>query len=105
MRKMPAQYAEFLDIAIQEKLTCPEGRALYACNRVQNGGLCWTYETSYSPLSSMKHARESTAKRWLDHWNSGGSIRSISLSQIEWNAKKCKADKEYREYDKLHGIK
>lgn len=101
MRKMPAQYAEFLDIAIQEKLTCPEGRALYACNRVQNGGLRWIYETSYSPLSSMKHARESTAKRWLDHWNSGGSIRSLQHTQVEWNSQRRRLDKEYRERQRV----
>ena len=100
-RKNPAHYEKFFDLAVKEGLTYPAGRALYACNRKRCGGLRWGYDDLWSPFFSMQHARESTAKRWLEHWTYGGSIRSLQHTQVEWNSQRRRLDKEYRERQRV----
>lgn len=91
MRPFPSHYEEYLTLALAERLSYPVGRALYACNRQQSGGMKhWDYHTGYSAAETMRRCKVSTAKRWIRHWGRGGSIRCISLSQAQWN-EKCRA--------------
>ncbi len=101
-RKLPANAALFAAVARSLHLSCPLGRALYACNRVQNGGHPWGlyahvlsnanpvpgYYVVYTPqekaawqaemAQKMRSIRHTTAQRWLAHFLAGNSIKSLS---------------------------
>lgn len=84
MRSFPNRYQEFFDIAKANHLSYPKGRALYACNRLQNG---WPRTkdgmSQEDPLNVLAKTKESTAKRWIKHWNNGGSIKILSYPTAE----------------------
>lgn len=87
--KMPKHFDLIYKVAKKYKLSYPKGRAIYTINRGQNAG--WTnislyedryYENNFKPTSReilkfLKTIRESTAIRWFNHWNNGGSVRSL----------------------------
>ena len=83
--KLPTGFEEYHAIARKAELPNAYGRALYACNRRQMGwprgprGPNWP-----SPFQVLSSCRESTAKRWATHINSGGHIRNISLTRDEY---------------------
>jgi hypothetical protein len=94
-RKLPANAALFAAVARSLHLSCPLGRALYACNRVQNGGHPWglmahvlqgkyvAYSGAYAysnqeVAQKMRSIRHTTAQRWLAHFLAGNSIKSLS---------------------------
>lgn len=92
-RPLPRHCDTFLRIAKAAKLSHPLGRALYACNRLQNGSfkfsvlLCATIHPDAPGIHDspdeditklLEKIRPSTAQRWLKHWKSGGSIKSLS---------------------------
>ena len=95
-RKLPKHCEELFDIAVEQNLSCPLGRALALCNRIQWGWSNWKAGYSYQfnqasreeIVRRMKSLQEETAYRWLDHWNSGGSIKNLALTQEEFNARK-----------------
>lgn len=72
----------FFDVCKRLGLSCPMGRALYATNRVYNGGI-------HSPVHAeggfdspgvekfLRSIRYATARRWLHHWNTGGSLKGL----------------------------
>ena len=100
-RPFPAHYQFFLDFANQHKLTLPRGRALYMCNRKQNGDwygadredcLNFAQRTSDELLARLKSIQPSTAQRWFEHWNSGGAIKMISLDRESYNARRRERD-------------
>jgi hypothetical protein len=110
MRPYPKHFDFFLKLAKKMKLSEPEGRALYMVNRSRNGDCTNPYFYLHHSSHNMRHIskadflsewkdrlrsiREDTAKRWLKHWHSGGSLRMISLSQDQWLARRKKLDKE-----------
>jgi hypothetical protein len=96
MRPYPCRFPEHLALAKALKLPNPEGRALYACNRQQSGGMKWTYETSYSAAETMTKCLPATADRWLEHFRNGGSIRSLKYSHEEFNKERRERDGERR---------
>lgn len=86
--KMPAGYSEAYELARVLGLSYAKGRAIYACNRRQCVG-SWYGRNNLEDL--LRATREETAIRWLNHWNAGGSIRSIHKTSKEH-------DREVREY-------
>ncbi len=84
-RVMPKGFYEAYDKARVLGLSCPRGRALYACNRRQCAGI-W-----YHLGDQLRSTREDTAIRWLKHWRHNGSIRSIHKTQHQH-------DREVRDY-------
>jgi hypothetical protein len=99
MRKTPQRFAELYQIAKAAKLDCPRGRALYACNRIANGGFNYM-----DPLDTLSRCRTATAKQWLEHWMSGGSIKFATLSHVEANAKRRVYDRIYRARLRANGF-
>lgn len=92
-RKLPRHADIFLRIAKESGLSFPLGRALYACNRIQNGdfpygAMCVSWIHPNTPgvtnpskqeiVDRLKTIRPTTAQRWIKHWKSGGSIKSLS---------------------------
>lgn len=86
MKKYPNHFNHYLLIARDLGLSCPEGRALYICNRIQNRG--WSYPgdgrklrniqgTSQEMYERIRAIRPSTAERWREHWQNGGSIKAL----------------------------
>lgn len=88
----------FYHIARRAGLSCPLGRALYAANRVLNGD--WSgcsgalrgegddqFRRTMS-LRNMRTIKESTAKRWLAHYQAGGSLKALCYTQDQWLAKR-----------------
>ncbi len=73
-RKLPLHCEDFRNSA---KLTNPLGRALYLCNRLQNGDFSG-YDDRDSVIARLKTIQASTASRWFKHFKSGGSIKSLS---------------------------
>lgn len=98
-RGYPKHYNEYLELAKEMELECPEGLALYVCNRIANGD--WYYPldsrmvgVGFAGFSErnrlkgrdrMRGIRLSTRRRWAQHWKKGGSIRCISRTQKEQN--------------------
>lgn len=105
-RPYPANFDEYHQIAIMAGLHNPVGRALYACNRKQMG---WPSEGPYGtlvdPLVVMQKCEITTASRWLKHWESGGHIRSISLTREEYLKINNQRVRERRADYKKRGIK
>lgn len=79
MRPRPNHYEFFFNIASKNEMNNPEGRAIYACNRVANGAW-WRPPFIHEPeaKSKLEKTKDSTAKRWLEHWENGGSLRALS---------------------------
>ena len=87
-RKLPRHCEMFLAVAKKARLSHPFGRSLYACNGIQNGRYRFgTLVPTYSNgtvsqekdiVAVLKSIRPSTAQRWLAHWNSGGSVKSLA---------------------------
>lgn len=75
-RPWPASFDRYYRIAVKAGLPSPIGRALYACNRHQNG---WPFDgfARIEPDYLMRRAKAQTADRWYDHWMAGGSIKSL----------------------------
>jgi hypothetical protein len=77
-------------LALEEKMTIPLGRALYATNRHYNGDLYRKGFTSYDAdpddedyvrsrdIGLMLATKSLTAAQWLSHWVGGGSLRKLS---------------------------
>lgn len=87
MRRWPKNFDRFYTMARELKLSCPKGRALYACNRKACGGMPWNYEQGFQTHEFvMTHAKLSTAQRWLQHWMAGGSIRCLKRTEEEQRA-------------------
>jgi len=107
MRDLPKHYLEFLDLATKAGLDCPHGLALYACNRRVNGGFSNAIDLChYSPsneeilkraLDCMKRAKIETAKRWLNHYAHGGSIKSLRTVKEELRLRRIR-DARSRKY-------
>lgn len=70
--RYPAGCEHFYWMAEHAGLSCPLGRALYACNRKQNG---WRH--GVTPIDLMTRASQETAERWLDNWRRGGGVRRL----------------------------
>jgi len=105
MRRYPRHYNTYLLYARDHNMSCPEGRALVVCNRIQNGGWWYctddrggAYRTSYAQghtptfqemLAKMRSIRPATAKKWLKHWRNGGSIKTLrtNAEQNAWRRK------------------
>lgn len=88
-RKRPFYCDVLYKLAKKKRLSCPLGRALYGCNRRQNG---WPrdHENILSMMDDLDFLRtvcHETAVKWLKHWNSGGSIKSLRSrkDQLELN--------------------
>lgn len=96
LRKMPAGYVQAYTTALSLNLNYPDGRAIYACNRRQCAG-DWYNQAHLETL--LKTTRTDTAIRWLNHWNKGGSIRSIHKTEKE-HAKEVKEYKEITKYQR-----
>lgn len=87
-RRLPRHCDMFLACARKARLSHVLGRALYACNGIQNGRFHFavlvptcsrgTVSQREDVVAVLKTIRPSTAKRWLKHWKSGGSIKSLS---------------------------
>ena len=99
-RHYPRHYT-YLLYARDNNMSCPEGRALAICNRIQNGG--WYYNTDgrsggyfqsgdagdathQDMLIKMRSIQLATARKWLLHWKSGGSIKTLRSreEQNQW---------------------
>jgi hypothetical protein len=99
-RKFPNHCTYFLQLAESLELSCPLGRALYACNRVQNLGYGDTSRIGDSgddhgvayTRKFLRAIKPSTAERWLAHWQNGGHIKVISLSSVEYNKRRRAQD-------------
>lgn len=76
----PPSYNTFLQQAQAANLSNPEGRALYAVSRMQNAGFS-IYRDPGRAIEVMKNAKPETAQKWLDHWNSGGSIKKLGAKR------------------------
>jgi hypothetical protein len=93
-RALPRHCDLFFKVARDARLTHPLGRALYACNRIQNGGGPYSslvYSIIHPNVPGMpsdppteeaikwlSKIKGTTAVRWAKHWKSGGSIKSLS---------------------------
>lgn len=105
-RQMPPYFDEYLEVARELKLSCPIGRAIYACNRHQNEG-SFSSDPCYgkSLRDFLPRIRLKTAKQWLQHWRNGGHIRSAKLTVAEYNAKRREYDARYREYCRMDKVR
>jgi hypothetical protein len=109
MRRYPIRFTFYCDLAKKAGLSCPKGRALYACNRsqmglpwfVSSGGFTDGKNDAKGILELMKRMKEETAHRWLRHWNRGGHIRSLGHSVKEWDLRRRSQDRRRREFDRL----
>lgn len=105
-RRFPFYYKELFTIAQKDGLSCPEGRALYGCNRRQNGwpSICNPYHNLVSEIDFLRSVQHATAVRWLKHWNNGGSIKTLRSNeeQLKLNRER---DRERRENYKKLGIR
>ena len=103
MRKVTDHIDKYYQLALQDGLDCPLGRAIAAENRWQMG---WLWDGGLNPVPSLvvlRRFRLSTAKRWLAHWRSGGHIRSLRHTQLEWNIRQRGIDKKRRDdYRRWH---
>lgn len=85
MRPFPEHYKEYYSIAFKLGLSFPEGRALYACSRLQNegGGMLNGSHTDRVTKATyrMVHAREFTAQKWTWNWYTGGSIKKLQKNK------------------------
>jgi len=81
MRPYPKGFDAFYQLAKLNRLSCPMGRALYACNRIRNGWPqdrdSWAGMGRRPDFDFLRRVRLSTAKRWLIHWQSGGHIQAL----------------------------
>jgi hypothetical protein len=92
-RPLPKHADFFLAAALKARLSHPLGRAIYACNGIQNGRWQWAtlVESSYgmfpvpqdhqshkAVVARLRTIKPSTAIRWQAHWKSGGSVKSLS---------------------------
>lgn len=88
MRKLPANVEYFLRLARKARLTNPLGRALYAHNRVLNGGVNSPCPKDPHPnreqptdewyvTQLLRPTKPETAARWLAHWKKGNSLKSL----------------------------
>lgn len=98
MKRWPKYFDVYYALARELKLSCPKGRALYACNRKACGGMPYDYELGFNTLGLvMTCAKLSTAQRWLRHWQSGGSIYCLKRTEEEQRAyrRMCRARRGY----------
>jgi hypothetical protein len=109
-RQLPAKCEEYLARANALALSCPLGRALYVCNRklhtwpsristtrgqvraIVDGRPEWVMRpvrtrVSLSVDDVLQRARHETAEKWLAHWNNGGSIYTLELSDEQYRAR------------------
>lgn len=102
---LPKWFAEIFKIAQDANLTFPRGRALYLVNRLQNGDGYFSPESGWwgsmeyngcPTLDRLKRVREKTAQDWFEHWQSGGHIRVIGMTNEEHQMKRRAADKDRR---------
>lgn len=80
-------------------LPCPLGRAAYAVNRRYNGDR-WAHDGRMrvrSDLEIMRKCRETTARRWADHYLAGGSLKALRYDAEEWNQLRRRRAAEDRE--------
>lgn len=103
-------------IATSEGLTYPVGRAAYMVSRHINGGLArygLSQQFGKMPpstlrryrLRAMERIQESTAQRWENHFNDGGSLKALKYSRGEWAAVRSLKDLEYRSWRAQWGKK
>ena len=98
-----------MGIAAAAKLNHVLGRALYACNRLQNGdlGMAWgrsEEELRNNAFETMKRAKVETAKRWRDHWIRTGNIKSLRTLEEEQalnNVRRARIREIYRSHKKV----
>lgn len=69
-RTLPPKVAEFLALAVKDKLDEPLGRALYCQNRKLNA-------SSAAGIEIMRSAKTVTAIRWREHWEAGGCLYGL----------------------------
>lgn len=91
-RVLPSDVNDWVQVAAKFGWSHPVGRALYAKNRAING---IPHNTSIAAI--MKQCKESTAHRWLEHWNNGGSLKALKYTQESWNAHQRQRAAEDRE--------
>ncbi len=72
---MTPRLANLYALALAMNLSEPLGRAVYACNRRYNGGF-----SRMSDEHILQVAKESTAVRWREHWDNGGTLKSLSAN-------------------------
>ena len=68
--KKETSLQRLIALAYREGLDDPIGRACYCASRKQN-------ETVYDELGKMKACLPRTAKKWREHYEAGGSLKSL----------------------------
>lgn len=106
-RPTPKGFSAFHIQALNLGLSYPRGRALAACNRMQNG---WPQRRDGCGIEDeetvLRSFRPSTAIRWQKHWDGGGSIRSLQFkTNAQYNAARRVRDQRTRAIYKKFGIK
>jgi hypothetical protein len=84
--KLPVVFYSFYHIAKEERLSCPKGRAIYAVNRHMNGWPTIHGLEKMDDLELLRRTKLETAKKWLKHWENGGSLkssRSVSAEKLD----------------------
>jgi len=89
-RTMTALTKKLYSLALGNHLSCPLGRAVATTNRHYN-------DSVPDDLEYMKKMKITIAKRWLSHWNAGGSLKKLGFSSEERNQERRKEYKEYRD--------
>jgi len=110
-RQLNMRVVELYTIARKLNLSYPLGRALYAVNRLYNGWP-WVYPGPnfefrphhLSPLDLMRRTRESTAKRWREHWARGGGLQTIGRTHAEQLEFRRMCDKKRRDEYRRRGV-
>jgi hypothetical protein len=103
MRPYPKGFYEFYALAKVRGLSYPTGRALYACNRMRNGWPLdrdtWAGMGRRPDFDFLRRVRESTAKRWLIHWRSGGHIQALRTVEEQNRVRRIR-DQRVREQNR-----
>jgi hypothetical protein len=69
----------YFNLAVSLGLDNPQGRAVYAANRAANGSI--RGGDMHVVQEIMRKAKLETAKKWEEHWNAGGGIKSLSAKR------------------------
>jgi len=94
LRTIPPLMLTYYNLAVEANLPNVLGRAAYLVNRHYNGDLRrlgLTFEGEYTSrqlrkarIKALKTVRSDTARRWLDHWESNGSLKALKYTQESW---------------------
>jgi hypothetical protein len=84
----PQHMDEYVGIAKKLGLSYVAGRAFYACSRILNEGVYSESDRVAKATHRMVHAREYTAAYWQGHFENGGSVRNVTMTHEEYNARR-----------------